>query len=140
MTPKNEIQKCDKCDFKSGSKAVLNRHKISDHKITCAECDYTCSSKALLNRHNESAHDLNNSQKSQDMRRRYNCEKCSFITTSETSLTNHRETKHKLKVVKASKRKTCDICNKKFNKDSTFNIHIKKEQKQICQCLPSSKL
>ena len=124
---KSETQKCEVCDFTSNSKSLLIRHKQSDHirdHFPCTKCDFKSSTKEALNMHIERHHNdkegVPKPLKSQDMRKRYNCEKCSFMTTSEIMLTNHREIVHKEKHGKSSKRKICEYCNKKFNKESEF--------------------
>ena len=93
----------------------------------CEHCNFTSSSKAMLNRHIERNH---GEQQPQEMRKRYTCDKCEFITTSTSILTKHREIQHKQKLIKTSKRKTCEVCNKRFNKEITYNSHMKKVHKE----------
>ena len=46
-------------------------------------------------------------------------------TTSECVMKRHIELKHETKkAVTTSKRRTCDICSKKFNKEHTFKTHM----------------
>ena len=60
------------------------------------------------------------------MRLRYTCDKCGFKTTSKTVLKAHKELHHEKKIKQmASKRKECNICGKRFNKETTFNHHMK---------------
>ena len=59
-------------------------------------------------------------QESLEIRKRFNCDNCDFKTTSKTALTKHMSSKHKPKENKISKRKVCEICMKRFNKESTY--------------------
>ena len=66
------------------------------------------------------------------MRVRYACDKCGFKSTSNEVLNVHNGLHHEKKGVQnMSKRKACDICGKRFNKEATFNHHMKKEHKEI---------
>ena len=69
------------------------------------------------------------------MRFRFSCEKCDYKTTSETNLKlhisgNHQPNLESKQKQKIRKRKSCDICDAKFNKESTFITHMKKVHKQ----------
>ena len=95
-------------------------------KFKCEQCEFVFTSKTLLKRHNKNAHIEVEEQQSQEMRLRYTCDKCDFKTTSKTVLKAHKELHHEKKVKQmASKRKECDICGKRFNKETTFNHHMK---------------
>ena len=61
------------------------------------------------------------------MRIRFTCDTCDYKTTSKTMLILHKSSNHQ---TKATKWKSCDICDKKFNKESTFKSHMKKEHRQ----------
>ena len=45
-------------------------------------------------------------------------------TTSECVMKRHIELKHETKKATTSKRRTCDVCSKKFNKEHTFKTHM----------------
>jgi transcriptional regulator NrdR family protein len=62
-----------------------------------------------------------------NMRHRFICDDCGFTTTSDYVLEAHTKFAHKVKVktrAKVTKRKTCEDCGKRFNKDSTFKKHM----------------
>ena len=79
---------------------------------------------SLLTKHIENAH-----EKSTNMRSRLSCNKCGFKTTTNAVLKTHIESKHRQKVVKPSKRKSCEFCDKRFNKDSNLKEHMVKQHK-----------
>ena len=96
---KNESLKCDQCNFKTGSKTMLNRHMNSSHV----------------------------DQQTQEMRVRFSCDVCGYKTTSQVVLKTHKNLNHEPKVKNKkfiSKRKTCNMCDKNFNKSSTYNKHM----------------
>ena len=61
-----------------------------------------------------------------NMRQRFKCDDCGFTTTSDC-VEAHTIFAHKLKMktrATVTKRKTCEDCGKRFNKDSTFKKHM----------------
>ena len=58
---------CDQCDFKSGSKTVLQKHKESVHEENrhrCDKCDYRATAKDEIKRHKEAVHGIENKESS----------------------------------------------------------------------------
>ena len=111
---------CDKCKYKSSSKTLIKNHYSVSHNE-----DQTKNQN--INIEKETA---------TKMRKRFSCEVCTFKTTNTNYLKVHMDTTHQKmdnniknntenKVT--SKRIHCDICGKKFNKQETFNKHIKNE-------------
>ena len=99
-----ETLQCDKCEYSSTSNALLKQHKIIEHETEKIE-----------------------------MRPRLSCDICEFKSTSETVLNQHKNLNHKTttKNIKkhsttSSKRKKCEYCDKQFNKEETYNKHVKK--------------
>ena len=82
----------------------------------------TTRSKTTLDKHVSMMH---NEDEDKEMRTRYTCNICCFKTTSKSVLDKHIKINHENKQKKSSKRKAFDICNKKFNKESTRKIHMK---------------
>ena len=101
MNGKEEAQKCEQCEFKTTSKALLNKHKEAVHKSSLE-------------------------QHTQEMRKRQKCEQCDFKTTSPAVLKRHTDSHHEARNIKQSGRKVCTLCNKRFNKESTYMCHMKK--------------
>ena len=84
----------------------------------------------MLNGHKETTHKATNSPQFQEMRKRFKCDQCGYTTTTETYLINHKETHHNPKMKVTSKRKKCDICDKKFNKESNYKRHMMIDHKE----------
>ena len=72
----------------------------------------------------KSQHKQNHEEQSKEMRTRLKCDKCDYRTTSKAVLKQHIQLNHEQKVIKSSKRKTCNVCNKQFNKETTFIKHM----------------
>ena len=92
--------------------------------LKCNVCEYTTKSTSLLTKHKECAH-----ENPANMRTRLSCDICGFKTTSNVVIKRHTETNHRQKGTKASKRKICDICDKRFNKEKNLKQHINKVHK-----------
>ena len=91
----------------------------------CEQCDYKTKSSALLKQHIGENHQLENEI---EIRPRLSCDQCSFKSTSETVLKQHRRLNHSKNGFtnnKKSKRKKCDYCEKQFNKEETYQKHMK---------------
>ena len=143
---KDKIFKCEICEFKSGSKTLMNRHKESIHKETryqCEHCDHNATSKTNLKEHMESIHEGNQND----------CNQCDYKATTKDTIKQHTESVHKENqnqsnnnienVVENSvtknrksnhkyvpKRIQCPECEKKFNKKETFMNHKQKYHKE----------
>ena len=117
---------CEQCDFKLTSQTHLNRHKEMQHEAKsnkCEQCEFKSTSKTQLKRHKEMQHEAKSNK----------CEQCDFKSTSKIQLNRHKVMQHETKSyndMKSSKRKICIICDKKFNKDSTYDRHMRKEHKE----------
>ena len=99
--------------------------------INCDICDFKTGSQTLLNKHKENNHNEQKEKNSQEMRKRQKCDKCDFMTTSINVLKSHEKTNHESKAPpKASKRKSCNVCTKRFNKESTYIAHMNKNHKE----------
>ena len=90
--------------------------------LNCDDCEFKTSSISLLTKHNETIH-----QNPTIMRTRFSCDKCGFKTTSNVVLKTHIECNHKQKEAKPSKRKACNICDKRFNKETNLKEHMNKQ-------------
>ena len=132
--------KCNVCDYKTGSMALLKAHKkncqnqsnITLNEFNCDKCDYRATDKTNVQRHIESLHG----------EIRHDCDKCDFRATEKTTLQRHIESLHeeirpdcnkcddeneKSSTNKnQSKRIHCSKCEKRFNKEHTFKSHMKK--------------
>ena len=107
-----------------------NLKKNGKNEMTkCEQCEYKTGSKTLLNKHIERSHNDLKEQPSQEMRKRQKCDQCDFKTTSTNSLKSHVKSHHHKETI-TSKRKICNKCDKRFNKRSTYNAHMQKEHKE----------
>ena len=86
----------------------------------------------MLKKHVGTVHIKPSGQQSQEMRVRYACDECNLKSTSKESLITHKKSHHKTKAV-TSKRRQCNLCEKRFNKEITFNQHMKKDHEGIQQ-------
>ena len=68
-----------------------------------------------------------------------NCEKCEYKSGSETLMKRHNEVTHDQQTgignkierkAYISKRLRCSLCDKKFNKERNYNIHMTIEHKE----------
>ena len=136
--------KCDLCEYLSGYKSNLNRHKkIVHHKIKdfeCELCDYFCSSNGNLKIHMKQIHDKikdikcelcyytcsqNNTLKAHmkqvhDKIKDFKCDICDFTSSRNVALTRHTKSVHD-----KIKKYECKICDAKFSENSTLKKHIK---------------
>ena len=64
------------------------------------------------------------------MRMRLQCDQCGYKTTSKDTLTRHKKAIHEGKEQSVSKRIVCKLCGKRFNKNATFNAHMKTTHKE----------
>ena len=79
---------------------------------------------------------INDSRARRDQKGKDNkCEKCDFRTKSVTILKQHMKKCQQNKTT-TSKRIHCNQCDKKFNKDSTFEAHMKKDHKGVFDTFP----
>ena len=85
---------------------VFKRHVESTHEFACNQCDFKLTSKAHLKGHIETTHE-------------FACEQCDYKSPSTTHLKRHNETAHK------TKRLSCNICKRKFNKSEIYEKHKK---------------
>ena len=147
---------CDHCDYNSPSKTMLKRHKemvhkekddqinqslqpqlllqlnepIQELKLSCDQCEYKADTKPNLKMHVETQHQPLEAV-------RYSCEQCDYKAFTKPNLKTHEETDHHQKKAekkvakKSSKRKNCDLCGKKFNKEETYMNHMKKDHGQL---------
>ena len=155
LNGKEEAQKCEQCEFKTTSKALLNKHKEAVHKSSleqhtqemrkrqkCEQCDFKSSSIAHLNSHKNSAHEKHIPS----------CDQCDYKAPSRTDLRSHMETKQNdktqnenesnenginehtavLKKSNYSKRLHCEYCARKFNKEETYMNHRIKGVSEEC--------
>ena len=108
------------------------RRKIGkDQLLKCDHCEFTSPSINLLKKHNKNSHKKLENKKETDMRPRYNCDKCQSKTTSEYVLQRHINMHHeKISKTLPSKRKTCELCGKQFNKEHTLKNHMQTTHKQ----------
>ena len=81
--------KCKMCEFKSGSKNTMNRHKKthqSEERVyPCDQCEYTSNNKHEIKTHVESVHE----------KEVYACEQCEYKSLTNENLKTHIESVHK---------------------------------------------
>ena len=116
---------CEKCEYKSSSKTLLNNHKTYQHK----------NEKEISHIEDKtSTRDQIENETETKIRKRFTCEVCTFKSTNENSLKMHINTNHaqenKIRASKTdNKRKStriqCEMCDNKFNKKETFEKHMK---------------
>ena len=94
------------CDFKAANKASLNSHVHSTHESThdCNVCDFKATDKVSLERHIQSTHEDD-------------------ITSTQNMISDARARRE---IKSKSKRINCDKCQMRFNKEQTFQAHMKK--------------
>ena len=96
------VQKCEQCEYKTASKAMLRKHKRTEHRET---------EEIIVVQNNDPLPVVQNSNK------------------------NKENTKKKY----ISKRIQCDHCDKKFNKESRFTVHMKTDHIGLDTNLRSNK-
>ena len=129
---KNKVKKfnCEKCDYKSSSNTLMNKH---------IQINHTSQSNS---QHQDTETDHENIQNIQaievsaaKIRKRFSCKTCNFKATNESKLKIHVGTNHTINKTKLlhdktkTKRIHCEVCDKRFNKKETFNRHIMIHQK-----------
>ena len=123
---------CNKCDYKAKDKPNLEKHIESQHTVNTYECDITSTQNMIHD--SRVRRNLNGKE--------IHCENCDFTSKSMTLLTLHTNgcMKHKETLFKKQnktkenqginankgKRIHCEKCEKKFNKEQTYEAHIKK--------------
>ena len=107
------------------------RRQNGNKELQCEDCNYKTKSITLLKRHIECVHveDENVIEESVErmMRERHKCDDCGFKSISKDVLEKHRKIMHEKKkgpVAKETKRRKCDACQKRFNKEETFKKHM----------------
>ena len=76
----------------------------------------------------QTAHEENNvvEENTRNMRERLQCYVCVFKTTSDYVLEQHNKLVHQVKVKAcSSKRKLCNACGKRFNKEFNYITHMR---------------
>ena len=133
---KNKNFNCDQCDFETSSKTLLKRHQKSDHeqnlsehidKVTveriirkrfkCNVCDFASTSNSTMEAHVKTIH-------------KHKCDQCGANTDSKKCLNCQDKNIHVRHQQAKSKRINCNMCNKRFNKQDTYNAHMKKLHQQ----------
>ena len=118
LTKETEARfKCQMCEFSSGSKNILTRHKknhqsdkmnvesvLQEWVYPCNQCEYKANKKEELKTHRELVH----------VEVEYSCDQCEYKTTKKDELKTHIESIHK-----ANKEKDQNIWTEKEVLDST---------------------
>ena len=85
-----ELQQCQGCELKFGTKYGLGLHVKLDHpefeyKLECTRCDYSSNTNQKMNSH------MKNCSKSEEL---FNCEECDLKFGTTSSLTSHFKKQH----------------------------------------------
>ena len=127
---------CEECQFKSGSRTLLNRHKQAIHegdKYSCNQCDFKAKIKENLKKRQSTVHE----------KRMYQCNQCDYKDASQGNVNKHTKSIHdpqenmiesnenlQKKKKYVPKRIQCSKCEKKFNKKETHETHVKTQHKE----------
>ena len=112
--------KCDKCEYKAGTKQTINEHKATKHEgreYRCAEaeCNYVSMSKGCLRNHKKVVHDGF----------RYSCDKCDFLYAAPDKLRRH------INVIHNGKRIICDICGHGSKTRNSDKLHRRAKHENV---------
>ncbi|XP_032524300.2 zinc finger protein ZFP2-like [Danaus plexippus] len=111
--------KCDICQRKFGSLALVEAHKSESHcTIVCSECG-----KTFHNRHTLKMHEIGHYLK-------LVCQDCGRVYKSQTTFKKHIDLNicsQKTRASPANAKFTCDYCNKKYTQKVSLRVHIQYE-------------
>jgi hypothetical protein len=82
-----EIFYCDQCNYQTGRKGDLRKHRQSKHEgvaYACGKCEYQPKDRSSLRKHQKAVHEGGI----------YPCDQCDYKTGSPQSLQNHKQIKH----------------------------------------------
>ena len=105
-------RKCNKCNFTTKNRVLLEEHKESHKKIAVFKCDlckFTTHNREVVIRHQETHKVIKELQ----------CNMCNYTTKNEEILKEHKESHIKKKSLK------CDMCN-----HITNDLHLMQEHKE----------
>jgi len=117
---------CDKCDYVTGRKDRLEKHKSSEHEgdgYSCDYCEYTSYTKMNIKNHTRQTHPK---RKEMKMLMKISCDQCDFVAKTNDGrprpdkLPVHKRIEHGQKF-------PCDLCGKVFLKEEKLTVHKKSQ-------------
>ena len=125
---KDNEYRCDLCEYETKKKANFNRHEKIVHYSTkhkCTYCKKKFNSSTVLNKHVSTVH-MEKDEIKLGPTTIYNCDKCDYQSVSKFSVKRHQITHSKPKTEKHMRHKklSCQICDKKFNRNARLTRHL----------------
>ena len=130
---KENLIKCQQCDFTSTSRQGLKIHnsrkhskiKFEEFPAACDICEKVLESETNLKKHKKSEHSYHTVK--------YQCNECGFMANEVQTLHVHFGVEHSIK-------KLCGLCDKEFSNSQLLDDHLSECQIFVCSNSGCSKL
>lgn len=127
-------QKCPDCDVMINSISIVSHQQIHRKKHICEKCGRLFQTAKRLEAHMEKfCLSKTREELERDpefMAKKYKCIMCMYRGPNERALNKHVQRVHRAKHME--KEKTCEICNKKFNKIA-YTYHVRTHGRIQCE-------